>query len=257
MASNEKIIENCKKKIIVTKKRKIQEACIINDDRICPFCLENVSTILIYRHIRMCLYVFEKHCNLPHKCYHENIENIEKEEQRIEIENPLIDKLFPFNCSNYFDLIEITQRKQEEKLKTKKACSLYGKIYHISLSYEGSKNDMNLIDFGENHFWTCLDESEYICGDKGFRGLQHYWKNIVLPFIGSDLNEKEKEFNNEVASIRIVVENVFSQIKKWKVCKHPFRTNINNIEKAKVWHNKVWVVVGGLFNDFVAPIRNN
>ena len=135
-------------------------------------------------------------------------------------------------------------------------CGVDGRVYFLSMSYQGSKNDMNLIGCEENSFWKGLDDWEYICADKGFRGLQHKWPNIVLPYIGDQLTEEEKEFNKGVARIRIVVENVFSHLKKWRICKYTFRGNINDIDGSLIRHNKIWVVVAGLYNDFVAPIRN-
>ncbi|KAG2387549.1 hypothetical protein C9374_001143 [Naegleria lovaniensis] len=111
-----------------------------------------------------------------------------------------------------------------------------GYILFVSLSYNGSNNDLNLIEFPENHIWKYINTDEYIMADKGFKGMPRG----VLPFIGNEspFTEKEKQFNRGLAAIRIVVENAIAHIKKWKICSTPFRCKTYDI------------------NEFVMPIRN-
>ena len=92
-----------------------------------------------------------------------------------------------------------------------------GYIYWISDSYQGSKTDNEMLEFSENHFWKKMTTEEYICGDKGFKGLDRHHKNVCLPFF-SEEKENEENFNNQLAHYRIIVENLFAAIKKWKIC---------------------------------------
>lgn len=94
-----------------------------------------------------------------------------------------------------------------------------GYILFLSLSYNGSNNDLNLIEFPENHVWKYICEDEYIMGDKGFKGLTRG----ILPMVGKHAvhTPDEKKFNNGLAAHRIVVENAVSHIKKWKICSSP------------------------------------
>lgn len=64
----------------------------------------------------------------------------------------------------------------------------------------------------------CLDVDEAVGRDKGFN---RHMEKFGIPFVATQekpLTEEQEKFNNEWASIRTVVENVFAQIKKWKAC---------------------------------------
>lgn len=105
-----------------------------------------------------------------------------------------------------------------------------------------------MLEFVDNHFWKKLSPNEYIMADKGFKGLdsQH---PTCLPFF-DDTKEIHQEFNNELAHYRIIVENVFAEIKKWKICSLPLSLKFSNINDALDRHNKLWTVVGAFTNMF-------
>lgn len=125
-----------------------------------------------------------------------------------------------------------------------------GKIYFVSSSYPGAKHDFNIVSLPENAFWTNLESFEAIGADKGYIGLDTLTKNpIILPVTGDDLTGKEEEFNNEFASIRTVVENVFAHIKQWKMCKHIFKIN-GELNEGLKKHNNIWRVSAFLVNEF-------
>jgi hypothetical protein len=73
-----------------------------------------------------------------------------------------------------------------------------GHILFVSLTYNGSNNDLNLIEYPENHVWNYITEDEYIMADKGFRGMT----KGILPFIGdeSKFTPDEKQFNRGFAA---------------------------------------------------------
>lgn len=125
-----------------------------------------------------------------------------------------------------------------------------GYIYWISESYQGSKSDQEMCEFPENRFWEHITSEEYIIADKGFRGLDRFHKNICIPFFNDVDQEPIKQFNNELAHYRIIVENVFSAIKKWKICTHTLALKFTEIKDALNKHNKIWSVVAYLINKY-------
>jgi len=42
------------------------------------------------------------------------------------------------------------------------------------------------------NFWTKMISEEYICTDKGFKGLDRHHKNICLPFFSKEKENEKK-----------------------------------------------------------------
>jgi hypothetical protein len=131
-------------------------------------------------------------------------------------------------------------------------------IYFISQSYNGSKNDLQLAEFPEDSFYKFLDLDERIGADARYRGLERIHPTI-LPFVQLsnqlELSKEEKEFNNERASVRVIVENVICQIKKWKCCRLPLRCKTTDIHIAQRFPDKIWTICCILINSFVESLR--
>jgi hypothetical protein len=121
-------------------------------------------------------------------------------------------------------------------------CTPDGLICWISKPYGGSIIDKQLMGYQESlNLFSQLGEDEYIMADAGFTGLEKLHPSII-PFTkntGEELSEYEKTFNNRLNSHRIVVENVFAQIKKYLSCSLKWRHSINQNEK-------VWMIVSAL-----------
>ena len=100
---------------------------------------------------------------------------------------------------------------------------------------------------------------EVIGADKGYIGLEKLTtNNIVVPVTPTNnwpLTPEEVAFNNDFASIRTIVENVFAQIKKWKMCKNTFKIN-GDLETAQEKHNQIWRAACFLVNEFVVMHRS-
>ena len=123
-----------------------------------------------------------------------------------------------------------------------------GKSFGYLIHTKGSKSDMGMIQNQSNQFWTSCHNSEYIMADKGFRSLDFYWKNVCIPITGT--TPTVTEFNNYLSHYRIIIENVFAQIKKWKIASLPLKLRYSNLNKALLKHDKIWRVVGWLTNQF-------
>lgn len=124
-----------------------------------------------------------------------------------------------------------------------------GIIYAISPSYHGSVADITMALMDENRWFKMLDSDECIMADKGFRGLETYHKTII-PFVGKQLPFAKELFNQQIASIRIVVENAIRAVKEWKICGLCLRTNMGDWESALEYHNRNWVVCSAMSNIF-------
>ena len=119
----------------------------------------------------------------------------------------------------------------------------------MSKSYQGSKSDMELMELPENGFWRHLNNNEFIMVDKGFRGLDRLYPNICIPFFHDEIGDR-KEFNHELSHYRIIVENVFAQIKKWKICSFPLNLKFKNMRDALEKHDKIWRTIAFFTNKF-------
>ena len=67
--------------------------------------------------------------------------------------------------------------------------------------------------------------------------------------------QPEQHFNNQFKSIRIVVENVFCSIKKFKICSEKLRVKTYDLKHAKHVHDMAWSSCGGIFNLLHAPLK--
>lgn len=142
------------------------------------------------------------------------------------------------------------------------ACSPTGYIYHVSTSYDGSKNDMAVCTMQENTIYKKLNPHfEYVAVDLGYQGLTNYYPNVMYPFPDNtatirENTDEELAFNSEFKEVRTVVENVIAHIRHWKICKYVYRSKTKKLDKAQHTHHMAWIIAAGLFNDFVAPLKN-
>jgi len=140
------------------------------------------------------------------------------------------------------------------------AVSPNGRIYYVSPSYTGSKNDLKVYSFTENQIHLHLDQDEYIMADGGYQSLPEYHPAIIIIHQGANqkqLTEMEQNYNNEVSSIRTVVENVIAHVKKWKICRYTLRLKgLKDLKVGLEQHHKIFVCCAALVDKFVAPIRS-
>jgi len=147
-------------------------------------------------------------------------------------------------------------KKAKHTLSLLFACSPKGKIYWISDSYAGSLNDQGIYNIPENQLHKFIAPDNGILCDAGFSGIVGHPNFIVAlkaPRNGV-LTAQQLQYNNNIKSIRIVVENVFSQLKRWAICSDALRyTVINGI--ACEFHHKAWRVVAALHNRYGELLR--
>lgn len=116
---------------------------------------------------------------------------------------------------------------------------------------------MQLYNLPDNWIHMWLDADEAVGGDRGFNGFHKHMEKFVIPFIATQdrpLTEEEERFNNEWASIRTVVENVFAHIKKWKACALPLRTK-DETGVVKM-HQMLWMCASYMHNEYSPDLRS-
>jgi len=135
-------------------------------------------------------------------------------------------------------------------------CSPHGKIYYISQSFAGSLNDQAALNITKLH--TKLTPSEGIVCDAGFARIEDYdnfISSLKKPANG-ELTAEEDQYNNNIKTVRIVVENVFSQIKRWRICSDMIRAPIEGSNADRL-HHCSWTIVAALHNLYGEDLRTD
>jgi hypothetical protein len=139
--------------------------------------------------------------------------------------------------------INFSGKKKKHTFTKLIGVNLRGKVEFMSHSYNGSINDLNLIQMPENDIAKYLTEDEFVLGDAGFRGME------AARVIAYNEDEYEGAAGREFKRLRVVVENTIGAIKRWKICYHTFHgKHEGNEEKLLFWHDTVWRVCAWLTN---------
>jgi len=126
-------------------------------------------------------------------------------------------------------------KKKLHTLKTQISVSMTGKIVDISDTYPGSIHDKSIIDQEK----TLQKFPKRTCQrfDSGYQGIlkenPDYYAIIPIkkPY-KKELSPLFKEVNTSHSKRRIIVENVLSRLKKFKICKYTFRGRINTYRQT-------------------------
>lgn len=117
-------------------------------------------------------------------------------------------------------------KKKKHTLKIQISVASGGRILDVSKTYPGSVHDKKIMDEEE----TLTKIPKYVCQrlDSGYQGVKQLnpLKYIVLPFKkqkGKELSEQEKELNHAHSKRRVIVENVISRVKKFRILAGVYR----------------------------------
>ena len=91
-----------------------------------------------------------------------------------------------------------------------------GKICFVSSPDPGSKTDIRALK--ECNLFNLLDDGETVLADKGYQGHPH----CLSPFKGKNIDSSEEAFNEIHASVRQIVECLFSRMKIFRVLSKRF-----------------------------------
>lgn len=127
-------------------------------------------------------------------------------------------------------------KKKRHTLKTQIRTTLGGKIIHISKSRPGSVHDFSLYKEGDP-----LPRGSKVYVDGGYQGIQKLNPNTELPFKKSKnnpLKADDKVYNRALSRIRVKIENVFAQLKVFKILSDRYRN------KRKAYNLKFKIIAG-------------
>lgn len=130
-------------------------------------------------------------------------------------------------------------KKKQHTIKTEIRITPKGKIVNISKSRPGSVHDFKL--FKESQV---LERDTRAFVDLGFLGIDKIHKSSELPYKETKtkkLTPEEKEYNTALARIRIKVENVFREIKIFRILSHKYRNKLKR-------YNLKFNIIAGIVN---------
>lgn len=118
-------------------------------------------------------------------------------------------------------------KKKKHTVQNQITVNLNGEIIHKSSHAPGSHHDYSI--YKSKH--PTLPEDLMVFYDLGYLGVEKDFpkQTSVLPYkkkAGKELPDYQKEFNRAQAKIRIKVEHVISQIKKFKINRDVFRNKL-------------------------------
>ena len=87
-------------------------------------------------------------------------------------------------------------------------------------------------------------------------GCNAYHSFIFQTRTSEEITQQAKTWNNDFKELRIIIENVIGEIKKYKIATDKFKTKIASLNEALEEHQKIWIVCGGLVKLFGSPLRN-
>ena len=127
-------------------------------------------------------------------------------------------------------------KKKKHTLKTEMRTSLKGKIIGVSKESPGSVHDFALYKKEEP-----LPKGVRAYVDGGYQGLDKIHEETQVPFKrtkNKSLDQEEKDYNQALSRIRVKIENVFAQLKTFKILSDRYRN------KRKRYHIKFTIIAG-------------
>jgi hypothetical protein len=122
--------------------------------------------------------------------------------------------------------VHYSGKKKKHALKTQISVATTGQILDVSQTYPGSVHDKAIID--QEKTVKKFPKQSCLRFDSGYQGIKQenpdYY--IVLPTKkprGKELSDLAKEHNRVNNRRRVIVENVFSRLKKFRICGNLYR----------------------------------
>jgi hypothetical protein len=127
-------------------------------------------------------------------------------------------------------------KKKRHTLKTEIRTTLKGRITHVSKSRPGAIHDFNL-----HKQEPPLHPKSRAFADSGYQGLDKLHEETELPYKETKtkpLDREEKEYNRALSRVRITIENIFGDIKTFKILSDRYRN------KRKRYNVKFKIIAG-------------
>ncbi len=113
-------------------------------------------------------------------------------------------------------------KKKKHTIKSQISVSIEGKKILSSATANGRQHDFKLFKNSK----TKINPSSCVLVDSGYQGIVNIHNNSSIPKKNSKnkkLSKKDKIQNKAISSKRIIVENVFAQLKRFKIIAEKYR----------------------------------
>jgi len=127
-------------------------------------------------------------------------------------------------------------KKKRHTVKTEIRAKLKGRITHVSKTRPGSVHD-----FALHKKETPLPPGARAYVDLGYQGLDKVHKQTEVPYKkpkGGELDKDEKLYNRALSRIRIKIENVLAEIKRFRILSDRYRN------KGRRYNVKFKIIAG-------------
>lgn len=142
------------------------------------------------------------------------------------------------------DTAYYSTKKKQHSINIVAIVTLDGFLLWLSQSYPGGTADRKIVE-DETEWCSIFDPDEHGFADSGFNGLENF--NLMMP------PSTKNALHNLHSSRRIIIENLFSRLKKFRALHEPLRIPLSRRTDLMHAHHRYWVVVGGLYNTFLWP----
>jgi hypothetical protein len=139
-------------------------------------------------------------------------------------------------------------KKKKHTINIVAICSLNGKVLWLSPSYPGSFNDNTITRETFEEWADELHPIEVGAADSGFNGLPA----DGIPIETTPNKKGSKAVYRAFCKVRIIIENVFGDIKNYRICKDELRVPFTNEENDLILehHQKIWTIAAVFINEY-------
>jgi len=130
-------------------------------------------------------------------------------------------------------------KKRRHTIKTEIRITPEGKICDVSKSHKGSRHDFALHKQGAKLPLGCR-----VYADSGYQGLKKLHARSRTPFKKTrlkPLTPRKKAYNKAIARQRIKIENIFAQIKRFRILSERYRNK-------RLRYNLKFNIIAGIVN---------
>ncbi|WP_416375043.1 transposase family protein [Spiroplasma poulsonii] len=100
----------------------------------------------------------------------------------------------------------------------------------VIIEQETKKIIATSFSLGKKHDYALFKESKIpilkntkLIVDSGYQGIQKNHNNVLIPTKKNPLNKEQKQYNRLVSKMRIIIENIFAILKKFKIITEKYR----------------------------------
>ncbi|WP_422398375.1 transposase family protein [Spiroplasma endosymbiont of Eupeodes luniger] len=100
----------------------------------------------------------------------------------------------------------------------------------VIIEQETRKIIATSFSLGKKHDYALFKESKIpilkntkLIVDSGYQGIQKIHNNVLIPTKKNHLNKAQKQHNRLVSKMRIIIENIFAILKKFKIMTEKYR----------------------------------